>query len=60
MHILPLPFHNMLWLYMYASYLETEPVFAGAEPHVVHGGAVDHHLSHISAGPKHLSVELKK
>lgn len=36
-----------------ASYLEGESVLAGAEPHVLHLGAVDHHLSHISAGHKH-------
>lgn len=38
--------------YMYVSYLEGESVLAGAQPHVLHGGAVDHHLSHISAGHK--------
>lgn len=39
-------------------YLEGEPVLAGAEPHVLHGGAVDHHLSHISAGHKHWAAEM--
>lgn len=43
-----------------ASYLEGESVLAGAEPHVLHGGAVDHHLSHISAGHKHWSAETKR
>lgn len=42
------------------SYLEGESVLAGAEPHVLHGGAVDHHLSHISAGHKHWTVGLKE
>lgn len=42
------------------SYLEGESVLAGAEPHVLHGGAVDHHLSHISAGHKHWAVGLKE
>lgn len=41
-------------------YLEGEPVLAGAEPHVLHGGAVDHHLSHISAGHKHWAAGLTK
>lgn len=40
------------------SYLEGESVLAGAEPHVLHGGAVDHHLSHISAGHKHWAAGL--
>lgn len=43
-----------------ASYLEGESVLAGAEPHVLHGGAADHHLSHISAGHKHWSAEMKR
>lgn len=34
------------------SYLEGESVLTGTEPHVLHGGAADHHLSHISAGHK--------
>lgn len=41
-------------------YLEGESVLAGAEPHVLHGGAVDHHLSHISAGHKHWAAELRR
>lgn len=40
------------------SYLEGESVLAGAEPHVLHGGAGDHHLSHISAGHKHWAAGL--
>lgn len=43
-----------------ASYLEGESVLAGAEPHVLHLGAVDHHLSHISAGHKHWSAETRR
>lgn len=43
-----------------SSYLEGESVLAGAEPHVLHGGAVDHHLSHISAGHKHWSAGRKE
>lgn len=39
-------------------YLEGESVFARTEPHVLHGGAVDHHLSHISAGHKHWAAGL--
>lgn len=42
------------------SYLEGEPVLAGAEPHVLHGGAVDHHLSHTLAGHKHWSAGFKQ
>lgn len=41
-------------------YLEGESVLAGAEPHVLHGGAADHHLSHISAGHKHWAARLKE
>lgn len=47
-------------LRFYSSYLEGEPVLAGAEPHVLHGGAVDHHLSHVSAGHKHWSAGRKE
>jgi len=39
-------------------YLEGESVLAGAEPHVLHGGAVDHHPSHLSAGHKHWAAGL--
>lgn len=42
------------------SYLEGESILAGTEPHVLHGGAVDHHLSHILAGYKHWAVGLKR
>lgn len=45
-----------LYVHVCVSYLEGEPVLAGAEPHVFHGGAVDHHLSHTLAGHKHWSV----
>lgn len=37
-------------------YLERKSVLGGTEPHVVHGGAVDHHLSHISDGHKRWTV----
>lgn len=47
-------------LCMRVSYLERESVLAGAEPHVLHGGAVDHHLSHISARHKHWAAEQNK
>lgn len=47
-------------LRMLVSYLEGESVLAGAEPHVLHGGAADHHLSHISAGHKHWAAGLKE
>lgn len=43
-----------------ASYLEGESVLAGAEPHVLHWGAADHHLSHLSAGRKHWSAEMRR
>lgn len=46
--------------YFCASYLKGESVLAGAEPHVLHGGAADHHLGHISAGHKHWSAEMKR
>lgn len=42
------------------SYLKGESVLAGAEPHVLHGGAADHHLSHIAAGHKHWAAGLKE
>lgn len=42
------------------AYLEGESVLAGAEPHVLHWGAVDHHLSHIAAGHKHWAAGLGK
>ena len=47
-------------VYVCVSYLEGESVLAGAEPHVLHGGAVDHHLSHISAGHEHWAAGLKE
>lgn len=42
------------------SYLEGESVLAGTEPHVLHGGAVDHHLSHILGGHKHWAARRGK
>lgn len=50
----------VVYMQVCASYLEGEPVLAGAEPHVLHGGAVDHHLSHTLAGHKHWSVGFKQ
>lgn len=47
-------------VFICVSYLEGEPVLAGAEPHVLHGGAVDHHLSHTLAGHKHWSAGFKQ
>lgn len=34
-------------------YLVGEPVLAGVQANILHGGAGDHHLGHVSAGHKH-------
>lgn len=54
------PVYACVRAYVCASYLEGESVLARAESHVLHGGAVDHHLSHISAGHKHWAAGWKE
>lgn len=39
------------------AHLESETVFAWAEPYVLHGSAADHHFSHLTTRHKHRAAD---